>query len=372
MRIAIDASTISTQGGPRTYVLGLIDALLRIDTTNDYVVFYNDPIHMGRFPLAREVVLPGKNPLARLWREHVLLPFACLRERVDLLHCPKSAVPYFSKCPVVVTIHDLIPLKHPEWEAFPARIYWHLHIPIAVRRSDFIITISDHARKEICDEYSLPAEKISVVMNGFDSTMLEPRIKSLGDEILNKYGISRGYMLYVGTIQPRKNLITLIEAYSRLKREVDNVCKLVIAGRKGWLYNELFERISTLGLKGDVVFTGFVSDEELPYIYDGASLFLYLSLSEGFGIPPLEAMACGVPVIASNRAAIPEVVGDAGIVVDPEDIGEVVCAMRRVLEDQKLAKEMSKNGRVRAGLFSWERAAGETLEIFRMVSKQRN
>jgi hypothetical protein len=116
VRIAIDASTISTQGGPRTYVLGLLDALLSIDRDNEYVVFYNDPCHIGRFSGAKEIVLPGRNPLARLWREHVLLPIACRRERIDLLHSPKSAVPFFSPCPVVVTLHDLIPIKHPETE----------------------------------------------------------------------------------------------------------------------------------------------------------------------------------------------------------------------------------------------------------------
>ncbi len=240
VRIAIDASTISTQGGPRTYVLGLVEALLQIDRQNEYVVFYNDAAHLGRFPQAREIVLPGKNPVARLWREHVLLPFACKRERVDILHCPKSAVPFFLPCPTVVTLHDLIPLKHPETEKLAAQIYWRLQIPIAARRSSYIITDSEHARGEIMAEFGVKPDKIKALMLGFNPAMLEPRDALAGAEIRGKYSISGDYVLYVGTIQPRKNIDTLIEAFSTLKSRGDFTGKLVIVGRKGWLYEKLF------------------------------------------------------------------------------------------------------------------------------------
>jgi len=344
VRIAIDASTISTQGGPRTYVLGLLEALLQIDSDNDYVVFYNDESHMGRFPRAKEIVLTGKNPLARLWREHVLLPLACRRERIDLLHCPKSAIPFFSPCPVVVTLHDLIPLKHPETEKFAARLYWRLQIPIAARRSAFIITDSAHARQEIMADFKVAPEKIRA-----------------------KYGLSAGYILYVGTIQPRKNLDTLIEAFSLLKSERRIDCKLVIVGRKGWLYDTLFARISELDLSNDVIFTGFVPDEELPFIYDGARVFAYLSLFEGFGLPPLEAMACGVPVVTSNTTSLPEVVGDAGIAVPPTAVTEVAEALLRVIEQDDIAAAMRAKGLARSRSFSWESAARETLAVYRSV-----
>lgn len=367
MRIAIDASTISTQGGPRTYVLGLIDALLRTDTGNEYVVFYNDPVHMGRFPLAREVVLPGKNPLARLWREHALLPLACRREQVDLLHCPKSAIPYFSPCPVVVTLHDLIPLKHPETEKFAARLYWRLQIPIAARRSNFIITDSEHARQEILSDFGCFPDNVKAIRLGFDPRMSSPRDSADGDGICRKYGLPPEYLLYVGTIQPRKNLDTLIQAFYNLKCSGSFDQKLVIAGRKGWLYEQLFIRIKELNLDSEIIFTGFVPDEELPFIYDRAKIFLYLSLFEGFGLPPLEAMACGVPVIASNTTSLPEVVGDAGITVSPTDINGVVSAMKRVLTDPLLAEKMSASGRRRAGLFSWDETARETLAVYRQV-----
>lgn len=371
MRIAIDASTISTQGGPRTYVLGLLDALLRIDRENDYVVFYNDECHLGRFPRAKEVVLPGKSPLARLWREHVLLPLACRRERVDLLHCPKSAIPYFQPCPVVVTLHDLIPLRHPETEKLAARLYWRLQIPIAARRSAFIITDSEHARQEIMTDFRVAPENIKAIMLGFDPAMLKPRDSATGAAVRGKYKLPSDYILNVGTIQPRKNLDTLIEAFNRLKKEQRITGKLVLVGRKGWLYDSLFARLKELDIEEEVIFTGFVPDEDLPFIYDGARVFIYLSLFEGFGLPPLEAMACGVPVITSDSTSLPEVVGDAGITVPPTDIALVEEALVKVLDNAAFANTMREMGRARAKLFSWEAAAGETLDIYRRMNNKR-
>ncbi|SNB46598.1 glycosyltransferase family 1 protein [Geobacter sp. DSM 9736] len=368
MRIAIDASTISTQGGPRTYVLGLLDALLRLDRENEYVVFYNDPAHLGRFSGAIEEVLPGKKPLSRLFREHVLLPLACRRHRVDILHCPKSAIPLFSPCPVVVTLHDLIPLKHPETEKFAARVYWRLQIPIAARRSDFIITDSEHARREIMEDFGVPAGKIEAVMLGFDPAM-DGGAAEDGAAVRQRYHLPDKYILYVGTIQPRKNLDTLIEAFARLRKEGEVREKLVIVGRKGWLYDRLFARITELGLEEEIVFTGFIPDEDLPHIYRGANVFVYISLFEGFGLPPLEAMACGVPVITSDTTSLPEVVGDAGIALPPTDVEGVALAIRRVLTDAGTASRMRERGVERARLFSWDAAAQRTLSLYRQVAE---
>jgi glycosyltransferase involved in cell wall biosynthesis len=372
VRIAIDASTISTQGGPRTYVLGLLEALLKFDQENEYTIFYNDQSHLGRFPGAQEIVLPGKKPLARLWREHLLLPSACRRERIDLLHCPKSAIPFRSPCPVVVTLHDLIPLKNPETEKLAARLYWHLQIPIAARRSDFIITVSEHARREIIADFNVAAERIRAIMLGFDPAMGGKRDRSTTQKILAKHNLPDDYILYVGTIQPRKNLATLIEAFHLLKRDRDVPHKLVIVGRKGWLYDQLFTRIHKLGLDDEILFTGFVPDEELPSIYDRACVFVYLSLFEGFGLPPLEAMACGVPVITSNTTSLPEVVGDAGITLPPTDVSRVHEALRLVLGDEALRKTMRHTGLKRAQMFSWEAAAQETLEVYKAVLSKHN
>jgi len=368
MRIAIDASTLSTQGGPRAYVLGLISALGRIDKENQYVVFYNDPVHQGRFPWAREIVLPGKSPLHRLWREHISLPLACRRERIDLLHGPKSAVPFWSPCPTVVTLHDLIPITHPETETRAAQLYWRLQIPVAARRSSFIITDSDHARQEIVEMFGIGDQRIAVTPLGYPPAMDNPTDYARNAEIRQRFGLPESYILYVGTIQPRKNLDMLIKAYARLRGEGVTAKKLVIAGRKGWLYDSLFARILDMGLEAEVIFTGFVPDEELPGLYDGACLFVYLSFFEGFGLPPLEAMSRGVPVVTSNTTSLPEVVGDAGVMVSPYSLDEVVEGMRRILTDPALAEKLSQAGKARALQFSWERTARETLTIYRQVA----
>lgn len=368
MKIAIDASTISTQGGPRTYVLGLLEALLSLDCENEYTVFYNDPVHTGRFPKAREIVLPGRNPVARLWREHVLLPLACRREKIDLLHCPKSAIPFFSPCPVVVTLHDLIPIKHPETEKFVARVYWRLQIPIAAKRSDFIITDSEHARKEIIDDFNVAPELVKAIMLGFNPAMSVACTPEAAEMVRQKYRLPERYILYVGTIQPRKNIPTLLEAFNILKRDNGIPHRLVIVGRKGWLYDELFARISELGRGDDVIFTGFVPDEELPAIYAGADMFAYLSFFEGFGLPPLEAMACGVPVVVSNTSSLPEVVGDAGIAVEPGDVAAVAAAILKILTNIEFATELRERGLRRSAAFSWDRCARETLHVYYVVN----
>ncbi len=369
MRIAVDASTISTQGGPRTYVLGLLDALFAQDQQNDYVVFYNDTSHLGRFPQAKEIVLPGKKPLARLWREHILLPKACRKLKVDLLHCPKSAIPLLSPhCPVVVTLHDLIPIKHPETEGRLAQFYWRLHIPRAARKSCFVITDSEHAKNEIMSEYSVSADRIQVVPLGFDPAMNQQRPDLETDRLVrDRYGIGEGYILYVGTIQPRKNLLTLIEAYAMLRETIPMPPQMVIVGRKGWLYDDLFERIRALGLEEFILFTGFVPDEDLPAIYDGARVFAYLSLFEGFGLPPLEAMACGIPVVVSNTTSIPEVVGEAGITVEPTDVSAVAEAIGKVLGNPSLAGMLRELGLKQSAKFSWGRTAEEVLRIYQSV-----
>jgi glycosyltransferase involved in cell wall biosynthesis len=271
----------------------------------------------------------------------------------------------------VVTLHDLIPLRHPETEKLAARCYWRLQIPIAARRSNFIITDSEHARQEIMADYQVAPERIKAVMLGFDLRMLRPGEPVAGAAVRKKYGLPEGYLLYVGTIQPRKNIDTLIKAYARLRTERDAMPKLVIVGRKGWLYDRLFAMISELGLTEEIIFTGFVPDDELPHIYAGAALFAYLSFFEGFGLPPLEAMASGLPVVTSNTTSLPEVVGDAGIAVPPADVEAVTAAIARLLDDKIFAGTLGARGRERARLFSWEAAARETLEIYRQIAENK-
>jgi glycosyltransferase involved in cell wall biosynthesis len=370
MKIAIDASTLSTQGGPRSYLLGLVDALLRIDSDNQYLLVYNDPVHLGRFPAAQELVLPGKSPLARLRREHLLLPALCKKEKVDLLHCPKSSAPVLSPCPVVVTLHDLIPLDFPQFETFAARCYWRMHIPLAARRSSRIITISEYARRGIMERFGVSPDRIDVIMQGIDRTMGLPRDPAEGERIRRRYGLQNGYILYVGTIQPRKNLTTLVAAYAALDPQLRAGRPLVFVGRRGWMTEELDLAIARHGVERETIFTGFVPDEELPHLYDGAAVAAYLSHCEGFGRPPLEAMTCGVPVVVSDTGAIPEVVGDAGLTVNHTSSTEVSAALTRILMDHALAEQLRHRGRERARLFEWDEAARQTIRSYQAAVRE--
>lgn len=364
MRIGIDASTIGTQGGPRTYVLNLIESLLKIDRDNEYVLFYNSKEHVGKFPQVREVVVPFSNPATRLFREHLLMAYHYKRERLDIIHNPKSAISFLKPCKTVVTIFDLIPITNPETEKWMARVYWKIQIPAAARHADFVITSSEFAKREIIRRYGTPEDRIAVIPIAYNSYCRPIEKTQESDEVRRKYSIPDRYILYVGTIQPRKNIDTLVKAYSKLVKTKGVTHKLVITGRKGWLYGPLFELIKSEGLEQNVIFTGFVPDEELPYIYSGAELFVYLSLFEGFGIPPLEAMACGVPVICSNTTSLPEVVGDAGILKAPLDQDGIEKSIFTVLENDSLRAEMRLNGLAQAKKFSWERTAKETLKVY--------
>lgn len=367
MRIGIDASTIGTQGGPRTYVLNLIESLLKIDKENEYVLFYNSEEHIGKFPQAKEVIVPYSNPATRLFREHLLMAYHYKRERLDIIHNPKSAISLLKPCKTVVTIFDLIPITNPETEKWMARIYWKVQIPAAARHADFVITSSEFAKREIIRRYGTPEDRIKVIPIAYNNHCRPLNPGQEADEVRRKYSIPDRYILYVGTIQPRKNIDMLVKAYSKLVKTKGVTHKLVITGRKGWLYGPLFELIKSEGLEQNVIFTGFVSDEELPYIYNGAELFVYLSLFEGFGIPPLEAMACGVPVICSDATSLPEVVGDAGILVNPMDQEGVEKAILSVLESPSLSLEMRERGFLQARKYSWERTAIETLRVYKKL-----
>lgn len=368
MRIGIDASTIGTQGGPRTYVLNLISSILEIDKENDYVVFYNSEEHLGRFPQAKEVVVPFSNPATRLFREHLLMAYHYKKERLDIVHNPKSAISILKPCKTVVTIFDLIPVTNPETEKWMARVYWKIQIPIAARHADFVITSSEFAKKEIIGRYGTPGDRIRVIPISYNIHCRPIGAGPEAEAARKRYSMPDKYILYVGTIQPRKNISTLIKAYSSLAKIGRIKHKLVITGRKGWLYDPLFELIKDEEMEERIVFTGFVPDEELPYIYNGADLFVYLSLFEGFGIPPLEAMACGIPVICSNTTSLPEVVGDAGMLVAPTDQKAVEEAILKVLENADLRADMREKGLIQAKKFSWERTARETLEVYRDVA----
>jgi glycosyltransferase involved in cell wall biosynthesis len=266
----------------------------------------------------------------------------------------------------VLTIHDLIFLLFPEYHLPLNKWFLNSFVPLFIRRADAIIAVSKCTKGDLIRYYSVPSEKIKVIYEGVDARFQPVTEPDALARVRAIYGLPERFILYVGTIEPRKNLSTLLEAY-KLLREEGLEHRLVIVGRKGWLYKGFFQRLRELGLEGEVIFPGFVPDGDLPALYSAADLFVFPSLYEGFGLPVLEAMACGTPVIASNSSSLPEVIEDAGIMVDPLDVGALLRAIELILRDERMRREMRARGLEQAAKFSWERAARETLEVYRSV-----
>lgn len=307
---------------------------------------------------------PTQHPPVRILWEQTALPLAA--RGLDLLHGLAFVAPLLAPCPTVVTVYDLSFLRMPERFRRGNRWYLQMFTRWSCHRARRIIAISQNTRRDLVALFGLPAERIDVVTPG-----VGPQFRPLPPDQVAAFRRAKGlpdhFVLYLGTLEPRKNLSTLLEAFARLRAQPNRHLKLVLAGGKGWMFAEMFARVRALGLENAVIFPGYVPDEELPLWYNAATVFVYPSLYEGFGMPPLEALACGTPAIVSNASALPEVVGEAGVLVRPDDVGEWAQALQRVLDDAALRAELGARGRAHAARFSWERAAAETVAVYRRI-----
>jgi glycosyltransferase involved in cell wall biosynthesis len=269
--------------------------------------------------------------------------------------------PLVSTCPFVVTVHDLSFLFYPHSFRPLRRSYLRVFARMSVRRARRVIAVSESTKRDLVEIYGISPAKIDVVHNGVDASF-QPLPADQVAEFCRQRGLPDRFVLFVGTLEPRKNVSRLIEAYAKLPKERP---PLVLVGGKGWFYDEIFGRVEVLGLTDKVHFAGFVPAEDLPLWYNAADLFVYPSIYEGFGLPPLEAMACGTAVITSTASSLPEVVGKAGKLVDPTDTDALATAMEQVLVDRDLQEQMQATGLVQARGFSWENAARETVHCYR-------
>ncbi|MEW6231871.1 MAG: glycosyltransferase family 1 protein [Chloroflexota bacterium] len=373
MRICLDISpAVHRRAGLGRYAQELTEALLYLDKENEYVAFYNGPRGVVPQPpldrLPRLTVGLSNKPwrMSILLAHHLGLNLDRLFPGVDLLHSTDHLLPPLRRVRTVFTVHDLVFLFFPEYHLPLNRWYLTLMMPRFIRRADAVITVSECSRRDLVRLYRLDQARIHVIYEGIDDHFRPVEDREVLAAVRRQYGLPDGFILYVGTIEPRKNLTTLLKAYQTLKGQ-GLESKLVIVGKKGWLYQDFFRRLRELGLEGQVIFPGYVPDDDLPAIYSAAQVFAFPSLYEGFGLPPLEAMACGAPVVCSNTSSLPEVVGDAAILVNPRDVGEIVAAIERVIADSTLRDAMRAKGIAQAAKFSWERAARETLEVYANV-----
>ena len=326
--------------------------------------------HHGLWARFERHALPGCHLLPGLLSVgNLALSRAVARLRLDLVHDPNGIAPFLGPswgAGRVVTLHDTFAYVAPEaHDGFDTWRYRSL-LPPAARRAAGVITVSQCSRRDLVRFLKLDPVRVHVTAEGVEACFRPLPDDQQRASVLQRYGIMRPYLLYVGGLNGRKNIPRLLEAYAHLRAQHPAVT-LVIAGRRQWQAGAIDEAFRRLALEGRVHFTGYVADADLPALYSAAELFVFPSLYEGFGLPPLEAMACGTPVVTTNVSSLSEVVGDAALTVDPYDSSALAAALERALTDSALRAELRRKGLQRAAQFSWERTARETLAVYRQV-----
>jgi len=362
MKICIDARMITSRlHGISRYALNLIKELKAIDKENPYLLLVNDDYLRNFISDAENFRL--KIVSAKLYTvlEQMVIPVILKRERIDLFHSLSYSAPIFQPCPTVMTIHDLIPWIFHEDYPFIHKLYYRLIVKGAAIKAAKIITVSNSSKEDLVKYFDIPENKIVVIYNGVDEIYGPQKDLSVRKKVKRQFCIERDFILYLGNPKPHKNAERAIKSFLRLKQEKNPPVQLVMVG-----LGKQF--ISSLGvcknLSKNILFFEGVSDEELVLLYNAANLLVFPSLYEGFGFPPLEAMACGTPVITSNTSSIPELVGDAAIKVNPYSVEGLYTAMYNMLTDKKMQSELIKKGLEQVKQFSWEETARHTMNTY--------
>ncbi len=369
MKIGIDARTLKIKGGSEVYARNLINKL----DNKKFILFGIDKYK--NFKCLDTKI--KSDSIFRLIYENFGLIKLIKKEEIGLFHGLKGSIPLRGKFKKIITILDVSPKIYPNYFNFKDMIYWKFILPLSLRRCDMIISISENTGEDITKYFNISRNKIRSIPLGFDQDLFyvknkKDSIKKIKTFMIkNKLDIRNNkIVLNINTIQPRKNISNLIRAFNVLAKKHHEYV-LIIIGKKGWKYQEIVKTFQESNFKDRIYLLDFVPDKLLPEFYNSAELFVYPSLYEGFGLPPLEAMACGCPVITSNTSSLPEVVGDAGIMIDPNNVEELEKQIKRVLTNEKLRKEMIKKGLEQSKKFSWEKCAKETLKVYNEVLKEK-
>lgn len=305
----------------------------------------------------------------RTWN-NIPIPYSLFfRNKVEITQFFNYDIPPGVKGKAVTFVYDMVYKAFPETVSRKTMQMLDYNLAKTCERADHIITISEFSKSEIMRYMNISSDKISVMPCGVDLSKYHPNYSIDRIEgIKKKYTINDSeYILYLGTLEPRKNIERLVEAYAQLKKNISDPPKLVLAGKKGWMYDEIFKKVELYQLKNDVIFTDYIDDKDVALLLKGALIFVFPSIYEGFGLPPLEAMACGTPVIVSNQASLPEVVGDAGYLIDPYSINELANAMKELVTNDILRMQISKKGLLHAKSYSWKASAEQLMKIYRKL-----
>jgi glycosyltransferase involved in cell wall biosynthesis len=364
MRIGIFAMTLgSNGGGPEIYESQLVRSLVEGDEENEYHLFCpkaakteflpNSPNlhHHYIWPNARWISLPTS------------LPYLLLKSEIQVLHATFIPPPISPKR-YVFTMHCSSHFVHPEF--YDARILWRLNkfLDLGMRKASQIMCVSEHVRELVSERYGVKKDRLPVVYHGVDERF-RPIERKLACEKIKSYGIESPFLLYVGKLTARKNIVRILEAYHRFRNEDSKDLKLVLVGKRTWKAEGIEETIERLDLKDSIIELGYVRHEDLPCLYAAAELFLFPSLWEGFGIPVIEAMACGTPVITSNNSCLPEVAGGAALLVNPYSVDDIADGIKTVLDDSAYRETLRNAGFARAREFTWQRTAAQSLQVYR-------
>ncbi|MCG2700955.1 glycosyltransferase family 4 protein [Candidatus Parcubacteria bacterium] len=378
MKIGIDIRTLMDiqYSGIPEYTLNLIKEILKLDKKNEYKLFYNSGKDVSnKIPKfasnSAEIIKTNyPNKLFNNVMQRVLgMPKIDQLLGADLFFMPNIGfVSLSNQCKKIITVHDLSFLRFPEFFSLKRRA-WHSIVGVKkmLNQFDKVIAVSENTKNDLIDLCDIKEEKIKVIYHGVggEYKAIEPNSQEL-NEIKRKYNLPDDFILYLGTLEPRKNVEGIIQAYGELReknRGLENF-KLVIAGGRGWKYKNIFKIWNESKYKDSIIFLGYVDSADKVYLYNLASLFVYPSFYEGFGLQLLEAMACGTPVTCSFASSLPEVAGDAAVMVDPYNIAHIAGAIEQILTDNELKKDLIKKGLARAKHFSWEKTAKEYLELF--------
>lgn len=381
MRIGIDCRTIldpkrGEQAGVGHYTYFLVENLLKLDAKNQYVLFFDPKIgDAGHFKQKNVTIkffpfvdykkyLPGAY-------SHLLIAAYVDRENIDIFHSPASTIPLAYSKKAVVTIHDLAIYHNPDWFPKGQKFSTRVAVPQTIKKAKKIIAVSEYTKKDLIKYFKVSEDKVAVIYNGVEPKKDIDDVKPEDRKIVkDKYEIKQDFILFVGTVQPRKNIEGLIGAFDSLRStKIFENYQLVIAGGKGWKYESVYSLVRELALTKKVIFTDYVTKKDKWSLLNAASLFVFPSFYEGFGLSILEAMQQGTPVITSKVTSMPEVLGDAGILADPHDINDVAKAIKKVLNNDALRDELIRKGYRQAKNFSWKKCAKETLQVYQEIFK---